>query len=226
MAKRLSEKQIQEIKQSFIQGSSVEILSKNYGCTKLTIIRNLKKHLGDSQYKELAIKNNSLIKDLSIKEKGKNKSESKKNNLNLKYDSININNLDLNTKDDNFSLSSTFFEITPLNYEINEESQKDLTSIPISDVEFPKLVYMIVDKKIELEIKLLKDYPEWRFLPEDDLNRKTIAVYLDLKLAKRFCNKEQKVIKVPNTDVFRIVAPLLISRGISRIVNEDRLISL
>ena len=38
--------------------------------------------------------------------------------------------------------------------------------------------------------------------------------------------KEQKIIKVPNTDVFRIVAPLLISRGISRIITEDHLISL
>ena len=161
-----------------------------------------------------------------FKEKKEDNSKSEKKNQYLKLDTVNINNFDLNTKDDNFSLSSPFLEITPLYCEINEESQKDLTSIPISDVEFPNVVYMIVDKKIELEVKLLKDYPEWRFLPEDDLNRKTIAVYLDQKLAKRFCNKEQKVIKVPNTDVFRIVAPLLISRGISRIVNEDRLISL
>ena len=85
---------------------------------------------------------------------------------------------------------------------------------------------MIVDKKIELEIKLLKDYPDWRFLPEEDLNRKTIEIYFDLKNAKRFCNKDQKVIKVPNTDVFRIVATILISRGISRIVSAEKLISL
>ena len=29
---------------------------------------------------------------------------------------------------------------------------------------FPKIVYMIVDKKIELEIKYLKDFPDWQFL--------------------------------------------------------------
>ena len=40
------------------------------------------------------------------------------------------------------------------------------------------------------------------------------------------CNKDQKVIKVPNTDVFRIVAPILISRGISRIVTAENLISI
>ena len=85
---------------------------------------------------------------------------------------------------------------------------------------------MIVNKNIELEIKLLKDYPEWNFLPNSDLNRKTIEIYNDIKVAKRFCNKEQKVIKVPNTDVFRIVAPTLISRGISRIIYSEQLIAL
>ena len=85
---------------------------------------------------------------------------------------------------------------------------------------------MIVDKKIELEIKLLKDYPDWEFLPKEDLNRKTIEIFFDLKEAKRFCSKEQKVIKVPNTDVFRIVSSFLISRGISRIVTPETLVAL
>ena len=34
-------------------------------------------------------------------------------------------------------------------------------SVAISKIEFPKIVYMIVNKNIEVEIKLLKDYPEW-----------------------------------------------------------------
>ena len=85
---------------------------------------------------------------------------------------------------------------------------------------------MIVDKKIELEIKYLKDYPDWQFLSQEELERKTIEIFDDLKDAKKFCNKEQKVIKVPNTDVFRIAAPILLSKGISRIVNSKKLIAL
>ena len=68
---------------------------------------------------------------------------------------------------------------------------------------------MVVDKKIELEIKFLKDYPAWSFLSEDELERKTIQIFNDLKIAKRYCDKEQKVIKVPNSQVFKIVAPSL-----------------
>ena len=85
---------------------------------------------------------------------------------------------------------------------------------------------MIVNKNIELQYKLLREYTAWHFLPEEDLNRKTIEIYFDIKMAKSICNKDQKVIKVPNTDVFRIVSPILISRGISRIVSEDKLIAL
>ena len=85
---------------------------------------------------------------------------------------------------------------------------------------------MIVDNKIELKTKFLRDFPAWEFLPHDDLNRKTIEIFFDQKEAKRACNKESKVIKVPNTQVFKIVAPKLVSRGITRIVTSDKLISL
>ena len=85
---------------------------------------------------------------------------------------------------------------------------------------------MVVNKNIELEIKLLKEYPDWDFLPNSDLNRKTIEIFNDIKVAKRSCNKEQKVLKVPNTDVFRIASPVLIAKGISRIVCAENLIAL
>ena len=79
-------------------------------------------------------------------------------------------------------------------------------------------------KKIELQTKYLKEYPGGN--SEEELNRKTIEIFFDLKIAKRSCNKEQKVIKVPNTNVFKIAAPILLQKGISRIVSSDKLISL
>ncbi len=131
-----------------------------------------------------------------------------------------------NNDDSGFFSDPSFMEITPLNFDIENETQKDLSSVSISEINFPKVVYMIVDSNIELEIKLLGDYPNWQFLSQNELNRKTIEIYFDLKTAKKFCSKEQKVIKVPNTDVFKIVSPILISRGISRIVSPDQLIAL
>ena len=79
---------------------------------------------------------------------------------------------------DEITNSAQFTEITPLYCEIENTIQKDLSSIPISEVDFPKIVYMIVDKRVELEIKYLKEYPDWHFLSEEELNEKQLRFSL------------------------------------------------
>ena len=227
MAKRLTEKQKKEITEYFKNGKSIEALSEDFNCTTFTITRNLKKNLGETKYKILVEKNKNVKELNNLLEKDKKK----KNDFDLatkitKNQFTNDLTLDSSQSDNNNFSSTEFIEISPLHYEIENVPRKELSSIPIQEIDFPKTVYMIVDKNIELEIKLLKDYPEWEFLPNEDLQRKTIEIYYDLKLAKKACSKEQKVIKVPNTDVFRIVSPILISRGISRIVSAEKLIAL
>ena len=226
MAKRLTEKQKSEIAEYFKNGKTIEALSEVFNCSILTISRNLKKNLGETIYKELLEKNKNIDKLNILLEKDKKK----KYDFELakkfsKNESTEEQTFYADQSDNNFSRTE-FVEISPLNFEIENVPRKELSSIPIQEIDFPKTVYMIVHKNIELEIKLLKDYPEWQFLPNEDLDRKTIEIYLDLKLAKQACSKEQKVIKVPNTDVFRIVSPILISRGISRIVSDEKLIAL
>ena len=220
MAKRLKEEEKKEIIMLFTDGKTIDFLSKKFQCTKLTIIRNIKKSLGESKYKELIHKNNFLIKNPFLEVD--NETQKNSFNKNTKEKNLSSNKL----KDEEFFIEETFLEIAPLNCEIENVPRKELSSVPISEVDFPKMVYMIVDNKIELKTKFLKDYPDWQFLPTEDLNRKTIEIYFEAKTAKRFCKKEEKIIKVPNTDVFRIVAPILLSRGISRIVSEERLIAL
>ena len=225
MAKRLTEKQKKEIIQSFQHGKTVEFLSEKFNCNKLTIVRNLKKILGEAKYKNYIAKHKSLnlIAD-DMKINLKKEPEFDLETFNTKEDLLD-NTIDKQIESE-FSPASSFFEIAPLDCDIDNSNQKDLSSVPISEMNFPKTVYMIVDKKIELETKYLKDYPEWQFLSEDELSRKTIEIHNDLKIAKSKCNKEQKVIKVPNTNVFRLVAPFLISKGISRIVASNDLIAL
>ena len=212
---------------SFKSGTNIDFLSESYNCTNSTIIRNLKKDLGELKFKELYIKGKSL--------KGKPKTsknqpnELRKENSNNEFSELNPKNPNVSNESktsSNFDQIDSFFEIPPIDYEIDNSSRKELSSVSILEVDFPRIVYMSVDKKIELETKFLKDFPEWEFLPHSDLSRKTIEIFFDLNLAKRSCNKEQKVLKVPNTDVFRLAAPALIAKGISRIVTPENLIAL
>ena len=227
LTKRLTEKQKEEIVKNFKSGGDIEALSQKYNCTSSTIIRNLKKNLGELRYKELINKSKSL-KDKTEKNKNHTKDLVKSNsdNEDFKNDSNDPKVFNENITSSNYAPIDSFFEIAPIDYEIDNTTRKELSSVPLSEIDFPKVVYMVVDKKIELEIKLLKDFPEWQFLPQDDLSRKTIEIFFDLNLAKRSCNKEQKVLKVPNTDVFRIASPVLIDKGISRIVCAEKLIAL
>ena len=213
MAKRISDKERKKIIDDFINNKSLEEISKRFNFTKLTITRNLKKSLGEDKFNEINKINKIRKRDQDPK--------------NLDERIHPDNNIDgfQELSNDSFPENS-FLEIAPLNLEIDVEQQKDLSSISIKEVELPKVVYMVVDKQVELETRLLKDYVEWNFLPEKDLIRNTIEIFYDLKTAKRSTKKDQKVIKVPNSDVFKIAAPILLSRGISRIVSSEVLIAL
>ena len=226
MAKRISEVEKKEIIESFLKGNSVEKIAKNYDFTKLTISRNLKKSLGEDKYKRIIKEIKlGLISNKLINEKIMDNYKYSNNFHSNKKNDISENDLGTHYQEDIFP-QSNFLEIQPLNGVFDDLSQKDLSSISIKSIEFPNVVYMIISSTFELEIKQLKDYPAWQFLPLEDLERNTLEIFHDLKSAKGLCNKNQKVIKVPNTNVFKIVAPMLISKGISRIISNDQLIAL
>ena len=216
MPRKISEKEKKEIIADFLNGDSIDDLSKKFKFSKITISRHIKKNIDEGKYKDINKKNNKKIKgngsDFIKKSFSDEDADDKKKEETL--------------FSENLTSDGSFVEIAPLDYEIDNTPQKDLSSIPISEVDFPKVVYMIVDKNIELETKYLREYPEWQFLSKEELNRKTIQIFDDLKVAKRSCNKEQKVIKVPNTNVFKITASYLLDKGISRIVSSENLISL
>ena len=210
MPKKVSDSEKEKIVESFLKGSSVREISKEYNFSQITINRQLKLILGVNKFDK--------IKELNSKQ---NKNTSKIKSFN--YDEEKTLN---QVKESLDQTEETFFELVPILDGIELEKQKDLSSQPLKDSNLPQIVYMLVDKKIELIPKSLGDYPQWRFLPEEDLNRKTIEIFSDIKNAKRDCKKDEKVIKVPNPNIFNLVAPILIAKGITRIIIEDNLISL
>ena len=218
MPKKVSEKEKQELVMGFLNGQAIEDLAEKFNISKITITRHLKKEINEHEYKEIIKKNKKIKRKVILEKENFSKlKESKDDNK--------LNNEELSNIESSYS-DESFFEIAPLNCEIDNAPQKDLCSVPISEVVLPSNVYMVVDKKIELETKYLKEYPEWQFLSQEELERKTIEIYFDLKAARRSCNKEQKVIKVPNTRVFKIATPSLLNKGISRIIAADKLIAL
>ncbi len=215
MAKRISADEKKEIISDFVNRKNLEELSEKFNFTKVTISRHLKRSLGEDKFSEL----NKLTK-----KDNKYRNHNYLDNENTLNENFEIGSEKFMSQD-SFN-ENAFLEIAPLNLEIDNKPQVDLTSVSLTEVNLPKVVYMIVDKQIELNTKLLKEYVEWNFLSEKDLNRNTIEIFYDMKTAKRSTKKDQRVIKIPNSDVFKITAPILLSRGITRIVSSELLIAL
>ena len=216
MPKKVSELNRKEILKSFLEGINIKEISSIYNFSITTITRQLKKSLGETKFNEV-------------------KSKTKKDNIKIKNQILSpTTNKDINNVISNNSLIpfqnkddlSSFVELAPITDGIDLENQKEISSKPLKSIEFPKTVFIIVDKEIELRPKLLNEYPEWSFLPSEDLKRVSIEIFSDQKDAKTRCNKNQKILKVPNPKVFLIASGHLKNKGITRIIFGDLLLSI
>ena len=116
------------------------------------------------------------------------------------------------------------FVVLPLGQTI--EDRPSLTVQPLEPADLPASVYMLVDKTVELDIKPLKELPELGTLPAGEEDRQALVVYANPRQAKRYCGRNQRVIKVPDSGVLARTAPYLLSQGVTRLVVEGALYSL
>ena len=210
MPRKVSEIEKKAILESFISGKDIKEIANFYKYSPTTISRQLKKFLNNDEFEDIKIKNNKINKKSFIK----SQETISRDNKNL------VNNIEKEIYDEQV------FEVIPIIDGLDLDNQRELASEPINDAQLPEVVYLIVDKKIELVPKLLKEYPEWSYMPEEDLKRTTLEIFADPKHAKKFCSKNEKTIKIPNSKVFIMASKSLRSKGISRIIFEDLLLSL
>ena len=209
LPKKVSEHQKKEISNSFVTGFTLKELSEKYKFTQATIVKQLKNKFGVNKFNEIKNKNSKL---------GKEKKAILIDDLGAK------NNYEKSIENDHFE--QEFIEIIPISDGIELHNQKDLASEPLTEANLPNVVYMLVDKNIELLPKMLKEYPEWGFLPQEDLKRMSLEIFDDHNYAKKLCTKNQKLIKVPNPNVFLMAASSLKLKGITRIIFNNLLFAL
>ena len=224
MPKKVSDKQRQDFANSFLSGLKIDEIAELYKFSNQTIIRQLKIFFGDEKFLNMR-ENNQKNRKSATKNSKSIQMKSKKKNFKLKDKDLRTFIKNEDNRSNEFNRES-FFEIIPETLVIDNDLQKDLSTEPISEYNFPHAVYMLVSKNIELEPKILKEYPHWSFLPEKDLQRLTLEIFSDQKSAKKLCKKDQKLIKIPNPKVFLIASKSLQSKGISRIIYEESLLAL
>jgi hypothetical protein len=90
----------------------------------------------------------------------------------------------------------------------------------------PDSVYMLVDKTVELDPRPLSEFPELGLSDPSEQQRQALCLYASPRAAKRQCGRSQRVIKVPDTQVFEQTSSYLLARGITHLVVEGSLFAL
>jgi transposase-like protein len=98
---------------------------------------------------------------------------------------------------------------------------------PLSQATLPRTCYIVIDKFAELIVRPLKDFADLGQLPEKETQQRTLPVFDNHRVAKRFSNQRtQRVIKVPDSRIFHKTTQHLRSKGITCLLVDGNIYSL
>jgi hypothetical protein len=130
---------------------------------------------------------------------------------------------DADSDDEGEGDDDIFTPIAVLPLAINHEP---IAVQPLEAAEFPESLYMLVDKTVELQARPLREFTELGQLPPDEEELQALQLFANPRQAKRHCGRTQRVIKMPDPDVFVRRASYLQVKGITRLVVEGNLYAL
>ncbi len=96
---------------------------------------------------------------------------------------------------------------------------------PFEEADMPRTCYLVIDRAAELVVRPLGDFGDLGNLPE--AKTMTLPIFDNHRVAKRFAtDRTQRVIKVPDSQIFYKTAYQLRSKGITHLFVDGQLYSL
>ncbi len=248
---RLTDSQKQELLARYREGESSAALAESYGCSANTVSRTVRTLLSPEEYNELksvraragsappSVESTLAVKASSesgpgpaaavnIEDSGPDEDEGPSTLALEDADDFGVDDADEVSDDDvaDGSADDVFQEIAVLSVDLPQVSRQQVSCLPFAAGVLPDSVYMLVDKTVELDPKPLSDFPELGVVNPEELTRQALCLYSSPRSAKRQCGRSQRVIKVPDTQVFERTSRHLLARGITRLVLEGAMYSL
>lgn len=97
--------------------------------------------------------------------------------------------------------------------------------LPIEEASFPRPCYLVVDRAAELITRPLRDFGDLGQIPKEEVQQKTLPIFDNHRVARRFSNRAQRVIKVPDGRMLQKVGPYLKAKGITRLLIDGQVYS-
>lgn len=106
------------------------------------------------------------------------------------------------------------------------QSGAQVQVLPLSEASLPKTCYLVVDRSAELIARPLKEFGDLGRIPAEEVLEKTLPVFDNHRVARRFSNRSQRVIKVPDSRMIQKTRSHLQAKGITRLLIDGQVYSL
>ncbi len=98
---------------------------------------------------------------------------------------------------------------------------------PLSQATLPRTCYIAIDKFAEPIVRPLKDFAELGQIPAEEIQQRTLPVFDNHRVAKRFSNQRtQRIIKIPDSRIFQKTIAHMRAKGIARLLVDGNIYSL
>ena len=252
---RLNDSHKQEIVERYRAGETSAHIAAAFGCSANTVSRTVRSLLSADEYAELKIQRaaKGTALEISASESSvpnsapSTNAEGSKESVGSEADGDAVEDEDgdgdgqILTLDDaedfggadlddnetfNTDDENVFHEIAVLPVDLPQVTTQEVICRPFASELLPDSVYMLVDKTVELDPRPLSEFPELGLSDPSEQQRQALCLYASPRAAKRQCGRSQRVIKVPDTQVFEQTSSYLLARGITHLVVEGSLFSL
>lgn len=105
-------------------------------------------------------------------------------------------------------------------------SSVNVQVLPLSEASLPRTCYLVVDRAAELIARPLKEFGDLGRIPIEEVQEKTLPVFDNHRVARRFSNRSQRVIKVPDGRMLQKTCTHLQAKGITRLLIDGQVYSL
>ena len=102
----------------------------------------------------------------------------------------------------------------------------DLQILPLSQASLPRICYLVIDRSAELIVKPLAEFADLGAIPDAETNQRTLPVFDNHRIAKRFSHRRERVIKIPDGRMLQKTSNHLQDKGITRLLIDGQIYSL
>ncbi len=133
---------------------------------------------------------------------------------------------DINEDDDEDDEDDEDEDDDSLSYRSQRSRLSDIQILPLSQASLPRTCYLVIDRSAELIVKPLAEFADLGAIPEAEVKQKTLPVFDNHRIAKRFSHRRERVIKVPDGRMLQKTSHHLQDKGITRLLIDGQIYSL